>query len=148
MEVKTVTLDDVILYSQKNKHKILEQHKIFEAFHLSHPWLLMSEITEIAGFEKLSVDEVISFKEHYLVDDMAKIYKQLKLKTKEHLPLNNLSFYFYHVDDGLYKRQQEQGLALGDKDVTGNIVNGSDLTMNILILESIKFLDAYYSRYN
>lgn len=143
-----LTLDEVIIYSQRNKKKILEQYKIFQDFHLSHPWILANEISEISKDANLTVEEIVSFKEHYLVDDMRKIYQQLKLKTKEHLPLTQVSFYFYYVQEGLYKKQQEQGFQLGDRDSTGNIVNGGDLTMTILIIEPLKFLDAYYSKYN
>lgn len=145
-------LTELIDEAKKNHKKIREEHAILENFQRQNPWLVLSVLKQMEeeGEKNIpSFDQVIAIKEEYVLDDLSKVFHQIK----KHNPLlinrgQVEKIYFYTLKEGLYKSQAKKGFALGEKDRQGRLVTGSDLMIEVASIELKDFLDMYYIRNN
>ena len=145
-------LVELISASKKGRKKVKQQHTILQAYQKQNPWVVLSVLQQMAeeGIDNIpTFDEVISLKEEYILDDLGKVFHQIK----KHNPLlitgpELEKVYFYTVKDGLYTSQLKKGFALGEKDNQGRLVTGSDLMIDIASINLKEFLDMYYIKHN
>lgn len=142
-------LEELIKSTQKESIKIQDEYRVYEDFQLRNPWyvnemisnLKMSNHTQdIPTFER-----IISFKDTYFIDDYTKVYRQLKERNPYFVPANKDFVMYYSIEKDLYKKQLEAGLSLGDKDIKGRLVTGSNLILNTVSVNIDEFLSFYYS---
>jgi hypothetical protein len=145
-------LTELIDDAKKNAKRIRQEHVVLEQYQRSNPWNVLSVLKQMEEEGEKNIptfDQVVALKEEYVLDDLSKVYHQIK----KHNPLlinrgQVEKIYFYTVQNGLYKQQQKKGFSLGDKDNMGRLVTGSDLMIEVVSIELKDFLDVYYIRNN
>lgn len=138
--------------TKKNRHKIIREFQILESFQRKNPWHVLSVLKQMGeeGISNVpSFDDVVSMKEEYILDNLGKVFTQIK----KHNPLlltkdETEKVYFYVIKNNLYANQLKKGFALGDKDNKGRLVTGSDLVIEIASINIKEFLESYYIQNN
>lgn len=144
-----MSVDELIEKTLKEEKKILKEHDILEEFQRTNPWVITSVLEKLSqeGHENIpTFEEAIRLREDYLLNDLSKIYKQIKKRNP--LLANNGTpeeVYFYTVKKDLYKRQTAKGLSLGDRDTNGYLVSGSNLMLEVASIDLKEFLEMYYT---
>lgn len=145
-------LSELISSSEKNKKKIKQEYIILQEFQKKNPWLVLKVLEQMSEEGQVNIpsfDDVISFKEDFLLDDLSKVFKQIK----KHNPLlinktESEKVYFYMTKEGFYNSQLKKGFKLGDRDVKGHLVTGSNLLIEVASVNLKEFLEMYYTKNN
>ncbi len=145
-------LQQLVFEVKKNRRKIEKEFKVLKSFQEKNPWHVLSVLKQMEeeGTENIpSFEDIISMKEEYILDDLSKIFLQIK----RHNPLlltkgETEKIFFYSIQNNLYTNQLKKGLSLGDKDNKGRLVTGSDLTIEIASINIKEFLEMYYTQNN
>lgn len=144
-------LQALIQTVKKNRKRIEKEYKTLEAFQRKNPWHVLSVLEQLKedGEENIpTFDQVISFKEEYILDDLSKVYHQLKKHNPYLITTRVGKVYVYTLQEKLYASQLKKGFALGEKDNRGRLVTGSDLTIEISTINIKEFLEMYYTEMN
>lgn len=146
-----MSLEDLIEKSVKDEKKIREEHLVLENYQRSNPWVVNSLLSQLKeeGFSEIpTFEEAVSLREDYLLTDLSKIYKQIKKRNPLLIDKGQEEIYFYSIKRNLYKQQQKKGLSLGDKDIDGSLVSGSNLILEVATVKLNDFLYTYYQSRN
>lgn len=147
-----MSIEELVEETKKNRLLIEQEFKILEKFQRENPWFVLNVLKQLEEEGEKNVpsfEEVITIKEYYILDDLSKVFHQLK--SKNPLLLNNETgnkIYFYSVVPNLYSKQLKGGLSLGDKDKEGRLVTGSNLVVEIAAINVKEFLEMYYTKNN
>lgn len=139
---------ELIQHSKKNAKKIREQHDILREFQQAHPWHIQRALENMREHDMVnlpSFEDLVSFKEELLVDDLPKIYHQIKKNNKLLIEKGPETILFYNIKKNFYKDQIKAGFALGETDDVGNLVTGSNLIIEPASIDLKDFLDIYYT---
>lgn len=150
-----MNLQQIIRFSQLNKAQIIKEYETFENYNRRHPQTIENELKKLQmnGEQGVpSFNELIEYKDNYLLDNPVKVYRQIKAKNPTLNPDlgNGMSTVFcYLTEPDLAKRQLQRGLRVGESDpLTGAFVNGSDLVIECIGLNTREFLYSYYTAFN
>lgn len=148
-----MTLTELITKSRKDEKKIKEHHEILVAFQKAHPWIIEEARAELAiknGINVPTVEEILKFKQDLLINDMDKVYSQVKRYNPLLVinPTNEQTLFYYTLKKDLFKKQVKSGLELGEKDTQGRLVTGSDLVIEAVVIDLKEFLNTYYAACN
>jgi hypothetical protein len=141
---------DIIEITQKNRERIIEEHKILVEFQKKHPWHVLEvleKMTEEGNPNVPTFDEAITLKEFYILDDLSGIYNQIKAMNP-FFKKGTCNIFFYSIKEGLYKSQIKKGFSVGDRDSKGKLVTGCNLVLEIAEIDTLEFLNSYYCQYN
>lgn len=144
-----MTIQELISQTKKNVDQIKQQHKIIVDFQKQNPWRIQSILEEIRQQQTHpekqtpTFDSVLRFNNEFLVDDLVKIYRQVKDKKGKIAPV-----YFYQIHQKFYQKQLDKGYELGSIDDMGYLVTGSNLVIEKSRVEKQDFLDHYYTLFN
>ena len=143
---------ELIAETKKHRVKLIEEHQTLESYQRQNPWHVLSVLKQMQdeGVSNVpSFDEVISLKEEYILDDLSKVFSQIKKHNPLLLTKNETEkIYYYTLKHNLYASQLKKGFALGDKDNKGRLVTGSDLVIEIASINIKEFLEMYYMQNN
>lgn len=143
-----MTLSELIIKSKKEEIKIRHEHEIFVDFQKNNPWIV-DQIIEDLIKEKLpsedvpSIEDFLEFKNDLLLIDLHIIYKQLVKQNPLLVNDGPQEILYYSVTANHYKNQLKAGFKLGDEDEEGNLVTGSNLTVQTASLDLEEFLGSY-----
>ena len=145
-----MTLAEVIQKSKKDEKKIRQEHSILATYQKGHPWHLEEAIENMRqqnnGTDNIpSIDELLEFKEHLLVDSIVKVFQQIKKSNPLLIDNGPQDIYYYVVKSTQYKNQLKKGYGLGDIDDQGGLVTGSNLLVHSATINLHEFLSTYYS---
>jgi len=145
------TIEQIIEQTKKNLRLIKTEFDVYYQYQLNNPEYVF-EVIENLKREKISplptFDEMITFKTGYLIDNQQKVYAQIKHRNPSFLNRGPEALLYYTVENGLFLKQQEEDLELGDLDKQGRIVSGSNLIIKSLNINFQEFLGSYYSLHN
>lgn len=145
-----MTLADLISKSIKDEKKIRHEFAVNAAFQRENPWCLEDILEEMKedGQEVPQLEEILSFKESLYLNSMTKIFQQIKVENPQLLDTGSVTIYYYTVKPNFYKNQQKQGMKLGEIDIEGNLVTGSNLVIEQATINFNDFINTYYSTLN
>lgn len=138
---------ELVEKTKKDEHIIRKTFKDLYNFQATHPWIITDVLNVLheQGHKNVpSFEQVIAWKEDYLINDYSKIYKQIKLVNPLLIQNEHESFYFYAIMKGLFKKQQAKGFTVGDRDNSGRLVTGCDLVLEVSTINLSEFLKNYY----
>lgn len=145
-------LTDLINASKKNRKKIRQEHLILHDFQKKNPWVVLRVLEQMAeeGMANIpTFDEVIVLKEDFLLDDLSKVFSQIKKHNPQLINKGEMErVYFYTVKDGFYNSQLKKGYKLGERDNKGHLVTGSNLLIEVASVDLKEFLELYYTKNN
>jgi hypothetical protein len=144
MDKSLLELIQIIKNSKKDKQLIIKEFKILQTFYKENPWVLKEDAKRQIGeysFEQL--EKALQFQEIYLLDDLSKVYKQIKILNS--FTLLRAPVFFYSVNKNLFSQQLQEGFKIGDIDNKNFVVSGSNLVLEALDLKILEFLNFYFS---
>jgi hypothetical protein len=148
----TLSLEDLIEKSKREEEKVRYEHKVLADFQRSNPWILQTIIDELSDSGKEGVptfDNALDFREEYLLNDLTKVYRQIKKRNPLLIDEDEPEqVYYYTVKPQLFKKQLKKGYALGDRDENGYLVSGSNLVLEAVSISLSDFLVLYYTLRN
>jgi hypothetical protein len=145
-------LQELIEKTKKNSDAIRSEHAVLKSYQECNPWIIneVLEQMESNGHSDIpTFENAIRFKEDLLIDDLSKVYRQLRKSNPNLIERGDgEKVYFYSVGKNFYKKQLKKGFELGDRDNFGYLVSGSNLIIEVATVGLHDFLESYYMLHN
>jgi hypothetical protein len=141
---------DIVEVTQKNRQRIIKEHKVLEEFQRKYPWHVLEVLERMAEEGKTFIptfDEAIALKELYILDSLSGIYNQIQT-LNPYFKKGPCNIFFYSIKEGLYKSQTKKGFSIGERDSKGKLVTGCNLILEVAEIDTLEFLNSYYCQYN
>jgi hypothetical protein len=146
---------ELVEKTKKEEERIRYEYGVLKQFQEANPWIVNMVLEELQQEGKDNIptfEDVIKFKEDMLLNDLSKVYRQIKNNNPNLIDKVEsgieVTVYFYSVKPSFYKKQLKKGFNLGEKDNMGYLVSGSNLIIEVATIDLKEFLDLYFTTYN